>query len=81
MIENEANGINELYGKGWDGDYGKSVKKIHKALGMIRKTMIPNKEYDDPVSAGVLENHFPHGVSAKTLDHLASMIRNGKGDG
>jgi len=32
--------------------------------------MIPNKEFDDPIAGKVLENHFPHGASLKTIVHL-----------
>jgi hypothetical protein len=52
-----------------------------KALSFIRKNMVPNSELDDPVSAKILENHFPHGVSSKTLVHLGQMITAGTGDG
>ena len=79
--ENQVNGIYEFYGKNWFGDYGKSVKKRLRPLSMIRKSMVPNKEWDDPVSSLVLENHFPHGTSSKVLCHLGDMIIHGTGDG
>ena len=43
--------------------------------------MIPNKEWDDEVSSSILENHFPHGASAKTLTHLGIMMKYGSENG
>ena len=63
-------GLHEFYGKGWDEDIGPRVKSIFKQLKFVRKQMIPNKDYDDPIAGKVLENHFPHGTSLKTITHL-----------
>lgn len=65
--ESMEKGFWEFYGKHWFGDYGNKVKGSFKPLKIIRKSMVPNKEWDDPESSGILENHFPHGASAKTL--------------
>jgi hypothetical protein len=43
--------------------------------------MVPNKSWDDPVSSVIMENHFPHGTSMKTITHLGMMGQNGVGDG
>ena len=66
----QENDFHEFFGKHWYGDFGKQVKKVFRPLSMIKKTMIPNKEWDDPVCSKILENHFPHGASVKTLTHL-----------
>ena len=63
-------GLHEFYGKGWDQDIGPKVKSIFKQLKFVRKQMIPNKEFDDAIAGRVLENHFPHGTSLKTITHL-----------
>lgn len=73
--------MHEFYGKNWEGEYGKKVKKLFKPLSIIRKSMIPNKEWDDEVSAKILENHMPHGVSTKTLTHLGKMMKDGSENG
>ena len=41
--------------------------------------MIPAKEFDDPVRADVMLNHFPHGSSLKTIIHLAQLIDDADG--
>ena len=41
--------------------------------------MIPAKEFDDPVRADVMLNHFPHGSSLKTMMHLAQLITDADG--
>ena len=43
--------------------------------------MVPNKEWDDKVSSQIMENHFPHGTSIKTIVHLGMMVEKGVGDG
>ena len=70
-------GFYEFYGKNWEGEYGKKVKSHIRPLKVIRKSMVHSKDFDDPVSAGIMENHFPHGASLKTLSHLGNMIDKG----
>jgi hypothetical protein len=36
--------------------------------------MVPNLDFDDKDRADVMLNHFPHGVSLKTIVHLGQMI-------
>jgi hypothetical protein len=43
--------------------------------------MIPAKEFDDPVRADVMLNHFPHGASTKTMIHLSQLIDDEYGEG
>jgi len=63
-------GLLEFYGKGWEEDIGPKAKSIFRQLKFLRKSMIPNREFDDPIAGKVLENHFPHGASLKTIVHL-----------
>ena len=65
-----TDGLHELYGKDWEGETGTKVKAHVKQLRYIRKTMVPAYKWDDEVRAEVMFNHFPHGVSLKTIVHL-----------
>lgn len=51
FLEAFKNDCHEFYGKHWFGDYGKKVKKMFRPLSMIRKSMVPSKEFDDPVKS------------------------------
>ena len=79
--DNTSRGFHEFFGKNWYGPYGKEVKSYLKPLRILKKSMIPSKDHDDPVSSKIFENHFPHGASIKTIVHLGTMVNAGKGDG
>ena len=70
FVEFSDAGLQEFYGKGWEEDIGPKVKSIFKQLRFLKKSMVPNKEFDDPIAGKVLDNHFPHDASLKTIVHL-----------
>lgn len=70
-------GTYELFGQGWSKKYG----WLRRVLPVVRSIKIRSNELDiesnDKERNKMLMGHFPHGTSARSLNHLGQLIKTG----
>lgn len=71
----EKAGIYELFGQGWSQKYGfiRRLFPVSKKIE-IRSDMM-NYDLDNEERTKMLMGHFPHGTSARSLNHFGQLIQ------
>ena len=71
----DKNGIYELFGKGWNTQYG-YVRRLVPIMNKVKiRTDMMNYDLDDKQRTEMLMGHFPHGTSTRSISHLGQMIK------
>jgi hypothetical protein len=68
-------GLYELFGQGWDSQYGwlKKVIPIIKRVN-VNSDMV-NIDMDEDEMGRMLMGHFPHGTSVRSLNHFGQIVK------
>ena len=78
MLEKKTSslGIKEIYGKGWEVQYNKMIRKIpggHHTKKLEEN--IANTDIDSKKKTDVFKGHFPHGCSVRSLCHFGQILK------
>jgi hypothetical protein len=72
----ERIGLFELFGKGWETEYGWLRRLFPIAQRIKINSDMISIDLDDEQRVSQLMGHFPHGTSMRSLTHFGQLIKN-----